>query len=374
MHGQWVGRYEGTNTGELIIDIDHCGDHFSGSAVVFDDENLPGSFVTFRTTSCDPAHAFEGLQVGALDPVTGNFVDLDELKARYTAQGLELQFPRTADVKIGLDSGQLRAEWTTDVGSAGTAVLPPSRATAHSDVIPEGEVKSWSDFKKIVSSLPRERFIFRGQPSPWRLRTAFHRTSRKDLFPFMNADIPRLHRVLSGLTRHHFHLADAQQNGAFWNLVQHHGYPTPLLDWSHSPFVAAFFAYRNKLQDDEKAPTVRIYAFDRATWCADYRQLWKLAPTRPHFSILESVALENPRMVPQQALSSITNMDDIEAYIRLREGEKGKTYLLAYDLPAKDVKEVLSDLGMMGIAAGALFPGLDGVCEEMKYRAFGYQG
>lgn len=153
-------------------------------------------------------------------------------------------------------------------------------------------------------------------------------------------------------------------------MVQHHGYPTPLLDWSNSPFVAAFFAYRNKLSDDEKSPKVRIYRFDKREWCNDFSQLGKIAPALPHFSILESLALENPRLVPQQALSSITNVDDVESYIKQREDEKGKSYLIAYDLPAREVGTVLGELGMMGIAAGALLPGIDGTCEELKYRYF----
>ena len=189
----------------------------------------------------------------------------------------------------------------------------------------------------------------------------------------MDSDIPRLHQVLSGQTKHLFNLMDAMQNGAFWNLIQHHGYPTPLLDWSYSPFVAAFFAYRNKALDDKKAPYVRIYMFDRQAWCEDFGQLGKIAPAMPHFSILEPLALENSRLIPQQALSSVTNLDDIETYLRQREQDKGKTYLSAFDLPATDMNAALSELIMMGISAGSLFPGLDGACEEWHYRNFGYQ-
>ncbi|MGH6781217.1 MAG: hypothetical protein ACREB5_03805, partial [Sphingomonadaceae bacterium] len=70
--------------------------------------------------------------------------------------------------------------------------------------------------------------------------------------------------------------------------------------------------------------------------------------------------------------SSVTNVDDVEAYLRQREQEHNKTYLSAFDLPAHEKDAALSELVMMGISAGALFPGLDGVCEEWRYRMFGY--
>lgn len=378
MDGQWHGRHIGTDisgadSGIIVIDVDHCGSHYSGSGTVFNDAGLPGSFVSFRTRDTKESQDLRDLDILAVDPHSALLTDRATLAERYATDGFPLELPKKANVKLDLIGDSLRVTWTTDLETSGSAILSRSGATLPSQVVADPKVQSWSDFKRVACELERGRYIFRGQPSTWRLRTSFHRTNRKDLFRFMAVDIPKLQQVLSSHTTHYFNLQDNQQNGAFWNLVQHHGYPTPLLDWSHSPFVAAFFAYRNKLKDDETAPKVRIYAFDRSSWLDDYRQLTVIAPCMPHFSIIECLALENPRMVPQQALSSVTNIDDIEAYLLEKQEETSKNYLSAYDLPASDVYSVMDELGMMGITAGSLFPGLDGVCEEWRYRMFGYR-
>ena len=88
-----------------------------------------------------------------------------------------------------------------------------------------------------------------------------------------------------------------------------------------------------------------------------------------HFSISEFLAIENERMIPQQASSSVTNIDDIESYIRGRETTE-KVYLTAIDLPLKQRQVIVEELQYMGITAGSLFPGLDGACEELKQRRF----
>jgi hypothetical protein len=90
-----------------------------------------------------------------------------------------------------------------------------------------------------------------------------------------------------------------------------------------------------------------------------------LEPVSLHFSIQEFLAIENERMIPQQAASTVTNVDDIEAYITSKES-KEKTYLSAIDLPLQERRLVLQELSFMGITAGSLFPGLDGACEELK--------
>ncbi len=84
--------------------------------------------------------------------------------------------------------------------------------------------------------------------------------------------------------------------------------------------------------------------------------------------MLVALALGNPRAIPQQALSMITNVDDIETHIASVERARKLTFLEAIDLPASARSEVMRDLAFMGITAGSLFPGLDGVCESLREK------
>lgn len=93
---------------------------------------------------------------------------------------------------------------------------------------------------------------------------------------------------------------------------------------------------------------------------------------RRHFSLFGPIGINNPRMVPQQALPSISNVDDIEGYLAERENDRQKTYLTVIDLPKSERSKIMQELAIMGITAGSLFPGLDGACEQLRERYFDY--
>ena len=114
---------------------------------------------------------------------------------------------------------------------------------------------------------------------------------------------------------------------------------------------------------------VRIYVFDQAQWKKDLNQVQLLLFAAQHVSIGEFLAIENERMIPQQAASTVTNIDDIETYIRSMESID-KKYLWAIDLPVSERMKVIQELSYMGITAESLFHGLDGACEELKERNF----
>jgi hypothetical protein len=370
MNGQWIGQYRGSNSGLLVIDVDDMGTHYEGHTFAYDDNpSLPGT-VSFVKTLDKSDSCRLCVDLLPINPRTGDAATWDQLAALFPPG---IIFPRRADVNLVRDGDILRLNWTTDIQTTGAAEIPKSRADEPTDYRPLPDVSNWEQFKTYVTSLEPRRYIFRGQRELRRLRTGFHRTGRADLTRFLNKDIPTLYRHLSQRTSHIFNLNIPDQNGAFFSLAQHHGYPTPLLDWTYSPYVGAFFAFRRVKNSEALAAgeddKVRIFVFDQTLWRNTFNQVMKLTPTRPHFSIMEFIAIDNERLIPQQSISTLTNVDDIEAYIRSRESES-RRYLNIIDLPLMERPRVMRELSMMGITAGSLFPGLDGACEELKERFF----
>jgi hypothetical protein len=61
-------------------------------------------------------------------------------------------------------------------------------------------------------------------------------------------------------------------------------------------------------------------------WGGEIIQIDRFAHAVPHLSFLDALAIENTRMIPEQALSTITNVDDIESYIQSAERVKKKLF------------------------------------------------
>ena len=348
-----------------MINIDEVNDHYLGVAYLHPGgSGLPGTVAYFSTEDKNSEQAVTASTV-PIDPRTGFQTSWDKIEKFYP-EGVA--HSEKADTLISQEGNSLTVIGETDIGVTFSAELKRPDHKAGSKIT--GQAMSWIEFKNHVSEISDAGYLFRGQKNPWRLCTSFHRRERYRISEFVSKDVKQLHQRLSAITSHFFDLAVPEQNGAFFNLLQHHGYPTPLLDWSYSPYVAAFFAFRDRPIGYSGEESVRIYLFNSHEWKARYRQVENLDPAFPHLSVSDFIAIDNPRLVPQQAATTATNLYDIEAYLLDKEQESGTKFLQAIDIPAKERGVVMADLRFMGITAGSMFPSIDGVCEELRERNF----
>lgn len=364
MDGQWIEFNDELTDVPLVMNVDNLGSHFE--ATVYFRHIDPPVFLKFRFTD---SRRFEGeadrTRIFTFDPRRNHYALWRDAKDSF---GDGTVFPEWVRYSAAVDGRNLNFMWSTNLGKT-THQLSTWEPDQPSML--DSTEMSWNEFKTHVSSLGALSPLFRGQSTPWKLRTSFHRKGRADIFRFLQHDVPMLHRHLSSRTRHLFDLSSPDQTGAFLNLAQHHGYPTPLLDWTYSPFIAAFFAFRGITNSSSRREPVRIVVLDPA-WMTEFPQLPFAERPGLNFSILNFIALENERVIPQQSVSAISNVDDIESYIAMkqRSAKRAEPYLSAIDIPASERRAAFRELAYMGITAGALFPGLDGACEELKERNF----
>nr|WP_275671636.1 FRG domain-containing protein [Pseudaquidulcibacter saccharophilus] len=246
-----------------------------------------------------------------------------------------------------------------------------------SNIKSRDDIKNWDEFKQYAFSREADGKIFRGQSSDWKLKTSFHRTNRTDLWKYMVKDIPQLAIHFSSNTNFLYEVTNSTHLAAILSTAQHHGYPTPLLDWTLSPFIAAYFAFCNIQEEDfreqdNKESSIRIFIFNIQEWQNELPQFSDLKIRNPHFSITQLQSFNNPRFLAQQSVLSLCNMVDIEEYLLYQNTNFGIDFIEAIDLPKSQYREILRDLEKIGVSYGALFPGLDGVCGTLKQKNFEY--
>ena len=368
LNGQWTGEYAGTNRGLLVVELDEVDDQFCGTALAIDFNHALSSTVCELFLPKGQNKFSLNIPVSSVDRNTCSRLSPADFAKLYPG----VDAPTSADIEFEIVPPRISIKWKTDIETHGECTLSRGEGDKPSTLEALKDVTDWSAFKQYAAGLRPDTFIFRGQEKNiWRLRTAFHRTNRASLWRFLLNDLATLHRNLSGMTSHRFNLADPLDHAAFLALVQHHGYPTPLLDWTRSPFIAAYFAFRNLNSTTAKDDRVRIHVLDGKSWNSSFVRAGVITPAFLHMTIIEPLAINNVRVVPQQSVSVVANVQDLEGYIQQQEKFSKKSFLKAIDLPTQERSKVIRELDMMGINAGSLFPGLDGACNQLKERFFG---
>ena len=157
-------------------------------------------------------------------------------------------------------------------------------------------------------------------------------------------------------------------------MMQHHGLPTRLLDWSLSPLVALYFAVCDERRDKE----------DGCLWVLDPSQLnnvykapfpYVLDEEKEEVFEVEGtervLAIHAPyadwRMKMQQSEFTLHSY-----YVALEEEWSSSLYLKEKIIIPSDLKpEIRERLSTLGITRETLFPDLDNIAKAIKYDILG---
>jgi hypothetical protein len=153
-------------------------------------------------------------------------------------------------------------------------------------------------------------------------------------------------------------------------LAQHFGLPTRLLDWSLSPYIAAYFAFADlahKRQDEvEDIESVAIWALDTRAkgWTGDVGV--EILTVPPVASAM--AGSENPRMLHQVGRFTLmkSTFASLEEYVRTLTSTT--PVLTQFTIPPEEARKALADLDSMGIRATHLFPDLTGAATTALTR------
>lgn len=251
------------------------------------------------------------------------------------------------------------------------------------------EINTLDEVLKMASDQPRDPrnnrhrgyYLYRGLPnSKFQLLTSLQRNCGKlgnNLEP----------KILANFSKYTATEAEVETDTVWKRMIlgQHHGLPTRLLDWTHSPFIALHFAADgnlNELEDNdcviwrinieelhellpEKFKNVMnecgttVFSVEMLNNAANTIEEYDELTDGKAMVIMEPPSID-PRIVNQYAFFSVIpgQVESIEDFLN-QYTEKTVKYIISKDLKWR-IRDFLDEAN---ISERTVYPGLDGICK-----------
>ena len=220
-------------------------------------------------------------------------------------------------------------------------------------------LSSWQEFHQEVRNLKSKRgYVWRGQrkdeDSGWFLRSSFDREVQSKgqhdrdeklkhhLDNFKEAMNKKYPNVLS------------QNEVDIWAFGQHYGLWTPLLDWTLSPYIAAYFAFIEGIDPDDRNDKYRyVYALNRSLerLLSKQKKSGDVLSTDRSVPLIDQLPYPTPRFTAQKGiLARAFQGNDIWNYIKSFSRKRpSEVVIVKFRIPTKDREECLYELHLMNI-------------------------
>ena len=143
-------------------------------------------------------------------------------------------------------------------------------------------------------------------------------------------------------------------------LAQHHGLPTNLLDWTSNPLVALYFAINEN------------FSKDGVVWVISSDMLPELTDENLSKKQAEAFAFH-----PSHISSRITTQSSFFTYhsnplLDISKHKQMQKLFKKIIIKKENKSDIIMQLNRLGINQFSLFPGLDGLCEYLRWYAKNY--
>ena len=157
----------------------------------------------------------------------------------------------------------------------------------------------------------------------------------------------------------------------WWALGQHFGLATPLLDWTRSPFAAAYFAFEEIAPDPTEYRV--LYALNQTAVESkndELREGESFEQGRlPIIEFFDPMSDENPRLVSQGGCFTRAPVGTpIELWVANAFENSSVSVLLRIEIPDTDRISCLRTLNRMNINHLSLFPDLTGASRSTNLK------